>query len=64
MVLTDAEEVHSHLLGKNTFFDDVTDRLGVRKRAVIGVVSDIAAGVEAEDERKFRRLALGLAYGI
>ena len=56
VVLADPEEVHAHLLGENTLLDHVPERLGVGERAVLGVVGDIAEGVQAEDKRKRRSL--------
>jgi hypothetical protein len=38
-------------------FDDVADRLGMRERAVVLVVHEIAECVEAEDERELRGFA-------
>ena len=38
------------LVGKDTFFDDIADRLGVGERPTVIVVGDITEGVEAEDE--------------
>jgi hypothetical protein len=54
VVFTDPEEVHAHLVGKDTLLDNVADRLGVGEGAVVIVVGDIAEGVEAEDEREPR----------
>ena len=42
------------LVGQDSLLDHIADRLGVRQRAVIGVVGDVAEGVEAEDERERR----------
>ena len=59
MVLTDAEEVDADLLGEDALFDDVPNRLGVGERAVLGVVGDVAEGVQPEDERELRLLVAG-----
>ena len=40
---------------RTPFFDDVADRLGVRQRAAVVVVGDVAEGVEPEDERELVR---------
>ena len=50
VVFTDSEEVDADLVGKYALFDEVPDRLGMRERAIVVVVRDIAEGVEAEDE--------------
>jgi hypothetical protein len=55
VVLTDPEEVHPHLVGEHTLFDEVPDRLGMREWAVIIVMRDIAEGVEAEDKGELRK---------
>jgi hypothetical protein len=56
VVFTDSEEVHADLVGQDTLFDDVPDRLGVGERAAVDVVGDIAERVEAKDERERRGL--------
>ena len=53
-MLADPEEVDTDLVGKDAMFDEVPNRLRMRERAVVGVVSDIAEGVEPEDERELR----------
>jgi len=58
VVFTDPEEVHADLVGKDTLFDDIPDRLGMGEWAVVIVVGDIAEGVEAEDELRHHELAL------
>jgi len=63
-VLTDPEEVHTNLVGKDTLFDEVADRLGMGEWAVVIVVGDIAEGVEAEDEWELRRFACGSSYVV
>ena len=50
VVFTDSEEVDADLVGKDTLFDEVPDRLGMRERAIVIVVGDIAEGVETEDK--------------
>jgi hypothetical protein len=50
VVFADPEEVHADLVGKDASFDEVADRPGVRERASVVVVGDIAEGVQAEDE--------------
>jgi hypothetical protein len=50
VVLADAEETHADLVGEDTLLDEVPDRLGMRERAIVVVVRDVAEGVEAEDE--------------
>jgi hypothetical protein len=50
MVFADSKEVHAHLLGQDTMFDQVPDGLGMGDRAVVIVVGDVAEGIEAEDE--------------
>jgi hypothetical protein len=60
VVLADPEEVHAGLLGEDSLLDKVPDRLGMGQRAVAGIVSDIAEGVEAEDKRELRRTACGI----
>ncbi len=54
VVLADAEEVDAQLVGKDTFLDDVSDGLGMRERAVLGIVGDVPERVEAEDKRELR----------
>ncbi len=51
MVLADAEEVDADFVGEDALFDDVPNRLGVRLRAIVLVVSPITERVETEDER-------------
>src|SRR5207253_1669247 len=48
----------------DTFLDDVPDGLGVRKRAVVRVMCDVAEGVEAEDERESSRSGCGTPFGL
>jgi hypothetical protein len=50
VVFTDPEEVHPDLVAKDTLFDEVPDRLGMREWTIVIVVRDIAEGVEAEDK--------------
>ncbi len=66
MVFTDSKKVDADLVGKNPLFDDVPDRLGMRKWAVVFVVGDIAECVEAEDEWELPRLAFarGSSYRL
>ena len=59
VVLADPEEVHADLVGEDALLDEVADRLGVRERAAVLVVGDVAEGVEAEDERELRRALVG-----
>jgi hypothetical protein len=59
VVFPDPEEVHADLVGEDTLFDDVADRLGMGEGAVVIVVGDIAEGIEAEDEGELRRFASG-----
>jgi hypothetical protein len=61
-MLADPEEVHTDLVGKDTFFDDIADRLGMRLRAAVLVAAEVAESVEAEDERKLRDAACGISY--
>jgi hypothetical protein len=49
-VLANAEDVDADLVGKDALLDDVADGLGVRQRAVVVVMADVAGGVETEDE--------------
>ena len=55
VTFTNAEEVHAKLVGQDTLIDEVPDCLGMRERAIIIVVRDIAEGVEAEDKGELVR---------
>ena len=59
VVLADAEEVDADLVGEDALLDDVADRLGVRQRAAVGVVGDVAERVEPEDEGNGRCRSCG-----
>jgi hypothetical protein len=50
VVFADSEEVDADLVGKDTLLDEVPDRPRMRQRAIVVVVSDVAEGVEAEDQ--------------
>ena len=52
MVLANPEEVDADLVGKDTLFDEVPDCLGMRERAIVLVMGDVAEGVEAEAKRE------------
>jgi hypothetical protein len=64
VVFTDPEEIHAHLLGKGTFFDEVSDGLSMREGVAFGIVGDIAEGVEAEDERELHRFTFGTLHSL
>ena len=63
-MFADSEKVSPDLVGKDTFFDDIADRLGVGERAAVIVVGDIPEGVEAEDEWELPGLASGIPYSV
>jgi hypothetical protein len=44
--------------------DEVPDRLGMRERTIVGVVGHVAERVEAKDEGKLVRPALGISDGF
>jgi hypothetical protein len=64
VVFADTEEVHGDLVGQNTLFDDVPNRLGMGQWAVALVVGDVAEGVEAEDKWELRRFGRGSSYRV
>jgi hypothetical protein len=52
-MFADSDEVDPDLVGDDTLFHEVPDRLGMRQRAVVSVVGDVAEGVEPEDQREW-----------
>ena len=65
VVLADPEEVDADLVGQDTLFDDVADRVRVRQGSPRDVVGDVSERVEAEDEWELGLLVPGgeLAHG-
>jgi hypothetical protein len=61
-VFADAKEVDTHLLGQDSMFDQVPDGLGMGDGAVVIVVSDVAEGIEAENQWKLLSPAGGISH--
>jgi hypothetical protein len=61
-VFADPEEVHADPVGKNALFDDVADRLGMRRQATIVIAGAVPECVEAEFKRELRRFSTSRPY--
>jgi hypothetical protein len=64
VVFTDPDEIDPDLVGEDTLFDKVADRLCMGERAVVVVVGDVAEGVEPEGEWEWSSRVCGHAVSL
>ena len=57
-MLTYAEEINLHLIGKDGFIDHIADDLRVRFKAAVAVRGDVAECVQPEIKRGWHTLSI------